>query len=879
MTDERAVRPDLPTGTVTFLRTDVEGSMALARALGDGWDKINAAHLGLIRRAVDAHGGVCVRTEGDAFFGVFPEAGAAVTAAIEAQRTLSEHAWPDEAPIRVRMGLHSGEAHLAGDDYGGFEVNRAARIAAAGHGGQIVLSEPTKLLADVALTDGVSARDLGRHVLRDVPAPERLFQLDIPGLRVDFPPLRTSVPSAGNLPLRMTSFLGRDEELAELRRLLNTNRLLTLTGPGGIGKTSLAVELARSLAAGVPDGAWFVALDEIQDPALVPTVIARTLGLFDGPERPAADGLARYLADRSILLVLDNFEHVLGAAGDVASILRASVGSRVVVTSRSPLHITGEQEYPIRPLAVGSATCNVLFQQRARAVRPGWEVGADTGLVEEVCGLLDGLPLGVELAAARISLLPVRAIRDRLAARLPLPGSGPRDAPDRQRTLDGAIAWSHDLLGSAEQRLLHDLSTFDGSFDVEQAGLVSDSDVFDGLATIVDQSLVARESGEGGSGTRFRMLQTIRAFAQARLIAEGREQEVRGRHAIAYLELAEHAAPYLPGTDQARWLDRLSLDDANLRTAIRWAIDAGRVEIALRLVAALWRYWQLDGHLVEGRGLVDDALAMPGAGAHTAARMGAITAAGGIAYWDGRPREAIALYDEELALARELDDPAAEVDAIFNLTYGKFLAEDFKGAQEMIAEAKDKYLALGDDQGVARSDWTSATLLLSEGRVAEAEPAFQDALRTFERTGDAWYHAMTLGSLGWSAQLSGRPREAGRWLVRAVLEHHALRDVATCTISLASAALTALEVGQAEQAAVLLGAHEGLTGQYGVRAPLGLEELITGGRPYGRAKAALDSDQFEAALQRGRRMSLDEAVALVARIGDEYLNGDDAEPQ
>ncbi|MGZ8515060.1 MAG: nSTAND1 domain-containing NTPase, partial [Candidatus Limnocylindrales bacterium] len=317
MTDERAGRTDLPTGTVTFLRTDVEGSMGLARQLGGRWDEVNATHLGIIRRAVDAHGGVCVRTEGDAFFGVFPEAGAAVVAAIDAQRALTAHEWPADGTVRVRMGLHSGEAHLAGDDYGGFEVNRAARIAAAGHGGQIVLSEPTRLLAEAALINGVSVRDLGRHVLKDVPVPEHLFQLDVPGLHTDFPPLRTVRPSAGNLPLRMTSFLGRDRELEELRVLLAANRLVTLTGPGGIGKTSLAVELARASGDTIPDGSWFVALDAIPDASLVSATIARAFGLYDSPDRPAFEGLTRYLADRSTLLVIDNFEHVISAAGEI----------------------------------------------------------------------------------------------------------------------------------------------------------------------------------------------------------------------------------------------------------------------------------------------------------------------------------------------------------------------------------------------------------------------------------------------------------------------------------------------------------------------------------------------------------------------------------
>ena len=483
-------RPTLPTGTVTFLRTDVEGSMGFARTLGPRWDEINATHLELLRTSVEHHGGVPVRTEGDALFAVFPEAGAAVRAAIGGQRSLAAHPWPGDAQVRVRMGLHSGEAHLAGDDYGGFDVNRVARIAAAGHGGQIVMSEATRLLSDSSLDGGVSVRDLGRHVLRDVPAPEHLFQLDIPGLQATFPPLRTSQPTSGNLPMRLTSFLGRASDLVELETLFGANRLITLTGPGGIGKTSLAIELGRAWLDRVPDGVWFVGLDAIDDPAMVRSEIARSLGLFDGPGRPAADGLDHFLAGRSMVFVIDNFEHVLEAAGDVAAILRASPGTRVVVTSRAPLRLPGEQEYPVRSLAETDASRD-LFIQRARAVRPAWDPGSDIGLVDEICAMLDGLPLGLELAAARVSLLPLSAIRDRLAARLPLPGSGPRDVPTRQRTLESTIAWSHDLLGEGEQRLLHDLAVFEGSFDVEQAAVVAGGDVLDRLATLAEHSLVA----------------------------------------------------------------------------------------------------------------------------------------------------------------------------------------------------------------------------------------------------------------------------------------------------------------------------------------------------------------------------------------------------
>ena len=525
MVDTEPDRRALPTGTVTFLRTDIEGSMGLVQELGRAWDAVSASHMGIIRREIDEHGGISVRTEGDAVFAVFPEARAAVSAAIAAQRALVAHPWPDGADLRVRMGLHSGEAYLAGDDYGGFEVNRAARIAAAGHGGQIVLSETTRALIVDALPEGVAVRDLGRHALRDVPRPEHLFQLDVSGLRSEFPALRSGTATVGDLPSRLTSFIGRDAELDELADLVAERRLITLTGPGGIGKSSLAVEAARRAADRFGDGAWFVPLADLEGPGDVRATIARTIGLHDGPGRPAAEGLRPYLADRSTLLVLDNFERLLDASGDVADLLDASPASRIIVTSRAPLRIGGEQEYPVRSLG---ADCPRLFAERARSVRPGWDAGADSVVVDEVCALLDRLPLGVELAAARVAHLPLAAIRDRLLAHLPLPGSGPRNVPDRQRTLAGAIAWSHDLLGPELQRVLHDLAVFDGGFDYEQAAHVVEwaadgGDVLDQLATLVDQSLIKRDAT--GTGIRFEMLETIRAFALERLRAEVREDE------------------------------------------------------------------------------------------------------------------------------------------------------------------------------------------------------------------------------------------------------------------------------------------------------------------------------------------------------------------
>jgi len=856
----------LPTGTVTFLRTDVEDSMRLVRELGGAWDGLNAEHIELIRRPVSDNGGAVVRTEGDAVFAVFPEARAAVAAAIDAQRALAAHDWSDGIDLRVRMALHSGEAYLAGDDYGGFEVNRAARIAAAGHGGQILLSDATRALVADALPEGVDIRDLGTHELRGVPRPERLFELDAPGLRQGFPPLRTSSQAVGDLPDRLTSFVGRDVDVAAVAGLLEGNRLVTITGPGGIGKTSLATEVARVSSSGSPDGAWFVPLAEVEDPATVRSVIARTIGLFDGPGRPASDALDGYLKDRSVLLVLDNFEHLLEAAPDVSKILAASPRSRILISSRAPLRVAGEQEYPLDPL--GDA-CVRLFVERARAVRPGWEPGGDEATVEEVCALVDRLPLGVELAAARVAHIPVAAIRDRLAANLPLPGSGPRNVPDRQRTLAGAIAWSHELLPPASRQALQDLAVFEGSFDVEQAEAVieGDGDALDILVDLVDQSLVHRDAPDAsGAGIRFRLLATIRGFGLDRLREEGRETGARSRHAWAYLALAEAAAPFLPGPDQPRWLDRLTVDYPNLRTAIRWSIDAGEVVLAQRFIAAMWRFWQQTGRLVDGQEFADALFRMPGGDAPTRERMLAASAAGGIAYWHGRPEDSGAYYREELRIAQLIGDVAGEADATWNLGFDRYISSDLPGVREMAERSQALYEQVGDELGAARVKWSLITVVPGDHPNPKARGALVALLERFEQNGDTWYACQTMMSLAWVDIEGGDFPSATRWFVRAFQTSHALRDVTGTTIAIPLAALMAVEAGRPEDAARLMGASEHLCELYGVKAPLGLRQLLHDSNPASISEVMLGKEQYAEAFAEGSQMTLDEAVALAVGI-------------
>jgi predicted ATPase len=745
-----------------------------------------------------------------------------------------------------------------------------------------------------------SVRDLGRHVLKDIPVPEHLFQVDVPGRRVDFPPLRIADATTGNLPERLTSFVGRSRELDELRGLLDANRLVTLTGPGGIGKTSLAVELARDRASTVPDGAWFVALEAVSDPTAVGTAIARSLGLFDGVERQAADALPGFLAGRSVLLVLDNFEQVVDAAGDVASLLRASPGSRFIVTSRAPLHLAGEQEYAVRPLPVDGATTAIgdppdastrLFIDRARAVRPGWEPGPDAPIVAEVCALLDGLPLGIELAAARVSVLPMAAIRDRLASRSPLPGSGPRDGPARQRTLESAIEWSHDLLAPADQRTLHDLGVFEGTFDARQVERVvsraaaGEPDIVERLVTLAERSLLTRDVASIGMdarleamGIRFGMLRTVQGFAVARVVSDGREAEVRDRHALAYLGLVEAAEPNLNSGRQPAWLDRLVRDDPNISAAIRWSIAAGDVEIAQRFLAALWRYWLLTGRLGEAAQWVEAILAMPGADVPTHARMWALSAAGGIAYWRADREATDRWYQAEFDLATEIGDEPGIADACANLASARFVGGDPAASLDLALEARRRFVTHGDERSVNRMDWGLGNIRAAIDGSPPDVAEVQRILVRAQELDDAPYVAMAESSVAWATFMLGDVATAGRWMVRAMLGNYALRDVASGTVGLPIGAVIALETGRPRDAAMILGAFESMCERYGVRPPVGLAALIGFADPLERARQTLDPATFADAFARGGRMSLGEAIDLIAGLADAIPAGPPSTP-
>ncbi|HEX2194519.1 MAG TPA: adenylate/guanylate cyclase domain-containing protein, partial [Candidatus Limnocylindria bacterium] len=506
---------DLPIGTVTFLFTDIEGSTRMAQALGEEWPPVLERHLDILRRSVESHGGVTFGTEGDAVFAAFASAHAAVAAAVDAQRALAFEGWPEGAAVRVRMGLHTGEGQLAGDAYVGLDLHRVARITAAGHGGQVLLSETTRVLAEGNLPPGTSLREMGEHRLKDLSRAEHLSMLVIDGLPSTFPPLRTLDVVPNNLPTQLTTFLGRERELAAAGELLRNARLLTLTGPGGTGKTRLSLQLAAEATDAFPDGVYWVPLGTITDPALVTPTMAQVLGLPD-PRGRVIEQLAEHLADKRVLFVLDNFEQVLDAATSIGELLQRLPRLTVLVTSRSPLRIYGEREFPVPPLAVpdpaqlpsleslGQYASVALFIERAMAVQPSFAVDASNApALAEICARLDGLPLAIELAAARVRVLTPQAILARLDHRLKLLAGGSRNLPERQQTLRGAIDWSHDLLDAADRVAFARFSAFSGGADEEafsrvvladwpaEAGPVPDG--LEALTSLLDKSLLRQE--------------------------------------------------------------------------------------------------------------------------------------------------------------------------------------------------------------------------------------------------------------------------------------------------------------------------------------------------------------------------------------------------
>ena len=877
----------LPRGTLTFLFTDIEGSTKLLNALGtDRFHEVLEAHTVALREAFAR--GHEVRIEGDALFMVFATATDALAAAAAGQRALAKTAFPHGAVVRVRMGMHTGEgtpaSEKAGADYVGIDVHRAARIAAVAHGGQVLASGATRLLVGEDLPAGVALRDLGDHRLKDLAQPERIFQLVIDGCPSEFPALRTLDRTPNNLPTQITTFIGREQEIRDGLDLLHGTRLLTLTGPGGTGKTRLSLQLAAEAVGSFPDGAFWVPLAPISDPELVPSTIAHSLGVqVSGSELPF-DRVTEHLREKKLLLVLDNFEQVLAAATTVSALLGGAPDLKVVTSSRAPLRISGEQEFPVPPLelpdperlpsleVLAQSDAVRLFIERARAVKPDFMVTAENAAA--VAGIvfhLDGLPLAIELAAARVKLLTPQAMLPRLLQGLDLLASTARDRTDRQRTLRGAIAWSYDLLEPSLQTLFARCAVFVAGAALEQLEAVCgpaaeiDREVIDGVSELVDQSLMRQTEVDGEP--RFRMLVTIRDFALEKLTAGGEQDKLRDRHCAAYLAFAERAAPELQGREQKRWLDRVELDHDNLRAALEYAIALGRTDDSARLLFALWRFWQARSYLREGRAWAERVLALPGL--TRPQRLRALEAAGGITYWLGDEEATRRLYKEAYDLATADGTLAERAAAAHNYAFTFIVANDMRdelSAERIQNESLAASRALGDRDGIARAAWALGTMLAQGTGRAPAElnrarEYLAEAYAQHQATGNQFNIGWDLHTLGLVAlKLGELPEAAARWREATKIFTDA-GDTSGVVIMLSNFGELALAQGDLDRHATLVGAWTAVARRTGV----GLAGLMRTNE--GRAIAEDIPADRKPALERG--LALSDADALAYALAPE----------
>lgn len=872
---------ELPTGTVTFLFTDIEGSTQLLQELGERYEAVQDEQAAIVARACADAEGVIVRIEGDGFFVVFEDPVKAVGASVSAQLALAGHHWSHGEPLRVRMGMHTGRGVLGGGDYVGIDVNRAARIADAAHGGQVLISDATRSLVEHTLPQGASLRDLGEHRFKGIRHAEHVYDVVIEGLSADFPQIR-GLAKAGpsNLPLQLTSFVGREKELTELVRLTDQSRILTLTGPGGIGKTRLALAAAAECLPSFTDGATFVDLSAVRDPGLVPSEILGRLESTPPDGRPTNDRLTEQLRHTELLLVLDNFEQVVEAAPSIEELVAAAPGLKVMVTSRVALSVRGEQEYVVPPFdlpAEGAVLDELaesaavrLFADRAASVSPGFEVTEQNAkAVAGVVARLDGLPLAIELAASRVKLLTPPEILERLHHRLALLTSGPRTLPERQRTLRAVVEWSYDLLNEEEQRLFCRLSVFSGGWTIEGAEAVCDFpeldlDPLDAMESLIDRSLIRRISSDA-QPTRVSMLETIREFALEHLETDSAADLVRKRHAEFFHELAFEAEPHFTGSGQTRWLERCDREHDNIRAALRWAIESDEAELAQETAGALWRYWQQRGHIEEAIHWFDEVLAMPSGRGRTRARAKALAGAGGIRWWQSGP-DARPIYEEALDIEREHGDPRGLAEALVNWGYVTGATGDFETALESFNESRDLFEQLGDEDAVARVQWAATNPAAMVGGWDEAVALGEQYVERWRRLGN-WFH-LGEGLLGLATGYArtGRMVEA-RPAAREALELAVEADFSTGIGSaIMTLAFLASWEGRYEESLRLGGAAMSIREEAGGPPTMFLEFIL--GDPVEEARAKLSDDVAQRVWETGQAMSQEEAVAAAREEAD-----------
>jgi predicted ATPase/class 3 adenylate cyclase/Tfp pilus assembly protein PilF len=910
-----------PTGTVTFLFTDIEGSSRMWERSPQAMQAALARHDELLRRAIEQRCGYVFKTVGDAFCCAFPTAPDALEAALESQRSLLKERWGESTPLRVRMALHMGAAEERDGDYFGPPVNRVARLLSAAHGGQVLLSLPAQELVRDQLPSGTSLRDLGEYRLKDLFRPERVFQFLVPGLPSEFPPLRTLEAYRNNLPLQPTPLIGREKEVSEVCDLLrgDETRLLTLTGPGGTGKTRLALQAAADLLDDFPDGTFIAQLATLTEAELLLPALAETLGVRETAEQPLDESLKDYLKERRLLLVLDNFEQVLEAAPTVTELLAEAPGLKVLATSRAPLGLYGEHVFPVPPLALPDLKSPPplerltqyeavrLFVERARAVKPDFSITNESApAVAEICVRLDGLPLAIELAAARITMLPPRAMLQRLTSRLKLLTGGARDLPERQRTLRATIEWSHALLDESEQVLFGRLAVFSGGRTLEAIEAICGADgdlpveTFEGVSSLLDKSLLRQEEGPGGE-PRFVMLETVHEFAREKLGQREEAEEIKRAHAEYFLTLAEEAYTELKGPDQLEWIERLEVEHDNIRAALSWASQPKEVEVALRLGGALWEFWSMRGYHSEGRRWLEDALAMDGrvspevramalAGvgelasaqgeldraqeackeglellAHetkeeaSEAKLKLLVSLGSVALVREEYGQAKQLFEEGLALSRGMSDTWWLATFLLRLAIVPHYLGDSERATELTEQSMDLFREQGDKNSLAWCLNNLAMMVYSHGDLRRAAQLTEEAIALFRELGARADVALGLDNLGWIALLQDDLGRAGDIYKESLtlswdagMNHIVQGD-------LEGLACLAGAQGKAERAVRLWAAAQVLHEAKDI--PRDPDFLAEADARISAVRTGMGEEAWEEAWRKGRAMTLDDSVS------------------
>ncbi len=881
---------ELPSGTVTLLLTDIEGSTRLLHRLGDRYAETLGAHRELMRAAFARFGGAEVDTQGDAFFVAFPDAAGALRATVACQRALAAHPWPEGAAVRVRMGVHTGEPSRTDEGYVGMDVHTAARICSSGHGGQVLLSgETAKRVGEALAADGLVLRDLGQHRLKDIASPQQLYQLVIPELPSDFPPLRTQATRPNNLPTPPTPFVGRAREVAALRDLLLRPdvRVATLTGPGGTGKSRLALRTAGELLHRFADGVFYVPLGTLRNARLVPTAIAKALGVREKRGATLVEALAEFLAEKELLLVLDDAERVRAGMRDVAELLRACPRLKALSTSREPLRLSAEHEVQIAPLGVperggkarfaeiAQSESVRLFVERAEAARAGFSLTpANAPAIAEICRRLDGLPLAIELAAARARSYEPEALLGALASRLTVLTDGAIDLPERQQTLRDAIAWSYDLLEPVERTVFNRLGVFVGGCTREAAAEVCDPDgalaLETSLASLAAKSLVTYGFG-GQTGAakavrqedesellRFSMLETLREFAGEQLDAAGEGAALRERHRAFCLALAERAEPLLRGKESSAWVARLEREHDNLRAALGGALDARQPEVALRLGGALWFFWYQHGYWTEGRDWLERALER-GASADPRLRAQALYGVADLARHQDQTDEALAACEDALALYREVGDDAGVARALSQLGYIHEFRGDTDEAARALTEALALFRRLGDLERVSFALVGLGALAHVAGDLPTARASYEESLEIGRRLGDPNATATALVNLGEVVQQQGDGGRAAALYAESLSLYVGLGHLVAIAYCLEQIGSLDVQARRFERAARLLGAAASLRTDVG--APIQAFNRERYEADLAAMRVAL-GERFEGLWAEGGELSREQVVEL-----------------